>query len=355
MILINLVFIILMSAFYTIPLLEAKYTTNYMIFDNQYMKTNNKYVYSNTLDLISFFIDSSKYTDAVYLIGIPFVILSFLTITTYKKINTNYRKSYLIALCFAIIALYVSTKYFPWFIMPNYLCILQFPWRMLTYFSFFISFIAGTNLYILIRNLKLKYIIKLFISILTITFIIIYALYIILNYMIVKYPNVSNTDLENRLLYDSNVNLIYNMEYMPKNSYINYDYIQKKEDKIYFLNGSADILYENKNGIAYNARLTNIVDKTLIEFPLFYYPGYEIKVYDNKNIKKLNIIETKNGLIGVELPENNNIINISLNYVGTSLTYISYVITLLGIIIFIIYIKKIHKGYLQTIYERKNK
>lgn len=340
---INLMFVILISAFYILPLLETRYTANYMIFDNQYMKTNNEYVYSHTLNLMSFFVDSGKYTDAIYIIGIPTIILFILTFFVYKKININYRKLYLIALCFAIIALYASTKYFPWFIMPNYLCILQFPWRMLAYFDFFIAFIVGTNLYVFITNLELKYKTKLIFIIFTIIFIIIYTLYIIYSYMIVKYPNISNNNLEKQLLDSSNVNLIYNMEYMPKNSYLNYDYIVKKEDKIYILNGSADILYENKKGLEYNATLKNVTNKTLIEFPLFYYPGYEIKISIDENIYKSNPVETKNGLIGIILSENAETINVSLNYVGTRLTYISYVITLFGIISFIIYIKKINK------------
>lgn len=339
---INVVFILLMSALFVLPMLEAKFSAEYTIFDNELMVTNSEYVYENTLEIRDLFIYNGKLLpesykkSAIYIIGVPIFTLMCLTIFVYKKIDKKYKDFYIISWIFAIVSLFMCTKYFPWFLLPDILCTLQYPWRMLTFFAFFISFVLGINLYILIRMLFNKDITRIIVVTILIILMIIYTIPILLEFT--SNDKTVDIEYENKILNNPKINYMsINREYMPKKALLlQRTYLKERNDETYILEGQASITSENKEGFTDKVELENIEKNTILEFPYLYYPGYKITL----NNKKIEAIETEHGFVGCMATENIEKANITVEYKGTTITYISYVVSFISFVIFIIYCYK---------------
>lgn len=337
---INVVFILLMSALFVLPMLEAKFSAEYTIFDNELMVTNSEYVYENTLEIRDLFIYNGKLLpesykkSAIYIIGVPIFTLMCLTIFVYKKIDKKYKDFYIISWIFAIVSLFMCTKYFPWFLLPDILCTLQYPWRMLTFFAFFISFVLGINLYILIKMLFNKDITRIIVVTILIILMIIYTIPILLEFT--SNDKTVDIEYENKILNNPKINYMsINREYMPKKALLlQRTYLKERNDETYILEGQASITSENKEGFTDKVELENIEKNTILEFPYLYYPGYKITL---NNGEKLQSIETEHGFVGCIITENIEKANITVEYKGTTITYISYVVSFIAFVIFIIY------------------
>lgn len=336
-IIINAIFIILTSLFFIMPMLEAKKSADYAIFDSQIMSTNGNYVYKNTLNIGEFFKDIGEENQTTYIIGIPVFVLMCLSIFAYKNVNKEYKGFYIIALLFSFISIYASTKYCPWFILPDFLCKLQYPWRMLTFFAFFISFVIGVNIYVLLKTLFSKNITRLIILTLLIITMLAYTMPILLQYQ--TQDNTQDKNRETQVLKDPYIHhFSINREYLPvKALMLQRTYLQEKEDRMYILEGNAQIEDENKQNLSSSAILKDVTEGTIIEFPFFYYPGYEIILtVDGKKIK-LETIETNNGFVGVIFKSDIDEAKIVVEYKGTMITYASYVVSFVAFIIFVGY------------------
>lgn len=340
---INIVFILLITLFFTAPMLEAKLSAEYSIFDSQIMSTNGNYVYKNTLELSEFFTDIGEENATTYIIGVPIFVFMCLTIFTYKNVDKKYKDFFIIALLFSFISLYMSSKYCPWFIIPDFFCKLQYPWRMLGFFAFFISFVIGVNIYILLKMLFTKDITRVIISLILAVLMVGYTLPIVLQYEtndMTKDEIKENAVIENPYIYHMSIN----RDYLPvKALLLQHTYLNEKEDRIYILEGSANIKDETKEGLSVNATLQDITKGTIIEFPFFYYPGYEVSLEEKGEETKLKSVESKNGFVSTIINKDISEAKITLEYKGTVITYASYIISFISLILFIIYIIKIKK------------
>lgn len=339
---INMVFILLVSALFVLPMLEAKLSAEYTIFDDELMVTNSQYVYENTLDLKDLFVyngnllpESYKKT-AIYIIGVPIFTLMFMTVFTYKKVDKKYKDFYIISWMFAVISLFMCTKYCPWFLFPNILCTLQYPWRMLTFFAFFISFILGINMYILVKMLFSKDITRIIVITILVVLMVTYTISMLLNFT--SDSNTIDIEYENKILSDPKINYMsINREYMPKRALLlQRTYLKEKNDETCVLEGKANTISENKEDFIDMVDLEDIEKNTILEFPYLYYPGYRIMVND----KKIEAIETEHGFVGCVIIENIEKANITVEYKGTAITYVSYIVSFISAIIFIVYCYK---------------
>lgn len=340
---INFIFIILITLFFTLPLFEAKQATDYAIFDSKVMSTNNNFVYGNTIDISEFFVKKSndilgEKLSVTFIIGIPILIFMCLTFFTYKKVDIKYKSFYILSWIFSIISLYMSTKFCPWFIFPDVLCKLQYPWRMLTFFALFISFISGVNLYIFITEIFKKEYLKVIISIIVIVLCVIYTMPLILEYKNVDYSldqEYEESIINNPIISHYRIN----REYLPLKAIFKQEtYLKEREDKTYVLQGNINIINENKSELKDVLTINNIEEKTVLEFPFFYYPGYEIILETNEETIKLESMESDNGFVSAKIENNISNAKITVEYKGTMIIYISYIVSFISLIVFIIYI-----------------
>lgn len=343
-IIINVIFILLISMCFLAPMLEAKQLADYAIFDSKIMSTNGDYVYSNTIELSEFFTDIGKENATTYIIGVPTFVLMCLTIFTFTKVDKKYKDFYIVAILFSIISMFMSSKYCPWFVFPDFLCKLQYPWRMMGFFAFFISFVVGVNIYVLLKTLFDKDITRLIVATVIIVLSVAYTLPIVQQYAtddMNRDEKWENNVVENPYIYHMSIN----REYLPtKALYLQRTYLKDKEDKIYILSGNATIVEEEKKDLSITATLENIEEGTVIEFPFFYYPGYEIILEQDGNVEKLKSEESDNGFVSTVVNTDIDNCKISVKYVGTTITYASYIISVFGLLGFALYIIKERKN-----------
>lgn len=327
-ILISLVFILLVTMFFWAPMIETKFATNYHVYEKDAMSTPED-VQNHALGFSQLFVTRSN-SQHVLEIGIHIIIMLCFTWMTIKLLKERIKKEYIFFLVGAIISIVLATKIFPWKYMPNTIRMIQFPWRMMGFFGFFVSVICAINMSVVLKKFSLKDVIV--ISLISLCYICAFYGYIhydeIYNISDYYVGNVTGKDGE----------IIIGMgkaEYLPEKAFNNRFYIATKENNIYVLEGKAVIEEESKEGSKYYAKIKTIEEDSKFELPYVYYPGYEVRT---DGIIK-NYYETEHGLIGVDI-EKNDEVTLEVDYVGTNIIKISAVISFISAIVFAGYIWK---------------
>lgn len=335
--LINVIFILIVSMLFWMPLLEATSKADYVIMNDTLMRTNGDFAYQNTMSFLELFKNREENV-TTFLLGIPTIFAMLLTVLTYRKIDDKYKEFYLICIIFSLISLFMTSRFFPWKVMPGFICKLQYPWRMLGFMVFFISFVCGTNLQIFIKEFLKKDILR----IIFLTIFIVLAIFSSINIMSQFFAEDKNKDMqyETEILENKKItHLRINREYMPVKALAlkNIDIIIR-EDKTYILEGKANIINENKENLTDIIKIENVKKDTILEFPYFYYIGYEVIVETNDNVYKIIPTESKNGYLSCLIENDIDNAIVTVKYVGTVITKISYIVSLIGLILFIVYI-----------------
>lgn len=336
---INVAIAFLICCFYAIPLLEHTFGGDYVIYNSDYMYTNGTDVYGTAIGFNDFFSNEFGNQDVRFSLGIATIFLTLLGIVCFKKIKKEYKSIYLIFAFLAFMALWMTTKYFPWFSMPNFFGVIQFAWRNLGFFAFFIVLICGINAVTfaeqLIKNETMK---DTFLFAVVITICTFAGLGVMRNWNIGDLKNEAEFDKYN-LAIDRVYVYSINREYLPTNAFINLDYIDNREDKTYILNGNATITQEEKNGLEDTISLENITENTKLELPYIFYLGYDVQVYyNNGEYEKVDTFESENGFLTIKL-NSSDLATVKVEYKGTVIEKISYIVSVIGVIILFIYIK----------------
>lgn len=311
----SLTFTIFLSSLNLLPLLEVK-QSDYMIFDSSYMKTNSSNMLKRAVNLF----DNTALSNIVKgsLIVVIFMIICYIYL---KKKN---KKIDLTFFLLALLSLILTINIIPWNYLPNIFSSIQFPWRNLTFFCFFLS-ISLPILLDKMFSLNLK-------KILIFTIVILICSIPFIN------MGLSNKGIDNDLLNHNTIKKrgeiarstgTASAEYLTRKAIYNYDYL-KDYKKPHILSSSEGVDAKKKGThLSFNIDLNR---KELIELPFIYYPGYIVKV-DGKNVP---IFETKNGLVGIELEKGKS--NVKAYYRGSNIMIISYSISLVTLVIFIVVI-----------------
>ena len=324
-VIVDCILILLLTAFYLFPLLEHKIYGDYTIFSAEEMGATGRYVLATGLMLKDFFASEFGSQEIVFSIGIVTLFSLMLTPFCIKKLKDN--KTYSLFLSLALVSLWMCTKTFPWFLLPNLLTIVQFAWRLEGFFIFFISYICAINIVTISEMIRDKK------NILPITILIFAFICSLMG--TVRYFKKDN--LEKDMNFEKNIinatemgpyNI--NREYLPISAINNIEYITNREDRVYLLSGQATITSEEKDGLKMTFEVEDVQDAKL-ELPYIYYHGYTVKIND----KQIKTYESENGFVCVDLNENGKII---VEYTGTTLDKVGYVISGLTLILIIAYL-----------------
>lgn len=324
---VNILFILLITVVFWMPLLETSFFTDYVVYENNSMASTETIV-KQALEIKELFTteDNAEY---VYEIGIHIIILIFLPILAIKRFwkENVHKKEYIFFFILSIFCLFMATKYFPWDFLGKYLELIQFPWRMLVFANFFLCIVCSINVQIVIKNFKIKD---------DIFFCIICILYLFtLKDHIILSDNVQDIDKwKIGYLSQNKSHAIAGMgkgEYLPVKANNSREYIINRLDEIYILDGEAKVEDYTKEGQKLTAKIYNNENEAVLELPYIYYPGYNVK-FNNKEIKTF---ETENGFIGINI-QNSGFLEVE--YIGTNISKISKIISLIGVSFFIVYI-----------------
>lgn len=233
--LINAIFIILISIFFYGPLLEHKNATDYTAFSNSFSKEGflQHRIYPSQLFFgkqqleWAYKLDDNKINESMsFSLGIPIIVALLFTPIVLKKIKKQHKVLYIVTLTVGALFAVMSTTIFPWQIIPIVPSVIQFPWRLLYIATFTLSIISGINIYKSIDSIKLEqmYTVILALLICSGTFIA----------NVVKY----DTEFDISYLYDNNKldgKQCAAYEYLPRKASKNLDYISEREQRSYYI------------------------------------------------------------------------------------------------------------------------
>ncbi len=331
--LINITFILLVTSFYWIPLMETKMSANYQVYEDGMMSTS-EITAGHGLKLTQLFVTANNGIDYVFELGPHILIMLAFSAMTLTLLKPELKKTYIFFLVCGLVSLWMATKYFPWKYLPNQLSIIQFPWRMIMMAAFFLSVVSAMNMGTIIKKFSLKDVLVL--SIISIFYIL--AFYnILVRYSSDNLANIENYDLGNVSGREvETVAGIGKAEYLPVNAYKNRFYVASREKVIYVLKGKAIIENEEKINGKYVADITTGDEEyTIFELPYIYYPGYQVRL-DGMII---DTFETENGFLGIAMGKDDSA-KLEVEYEGTMPMKISMLISITSFIGLAAYILK---------------
>ena len=377
---INILLIVLITSFYTVPLLEHKLSVDYEVFKEGRMERTEALIYYK-VDLLDLIYTGNNTMS--YEIGLVSIIGIVLTILAHKKIDKDIRKLYWFSLVTGIACVIMSLRFFPFEKMPSILKMIQFTFRLLEFSSFFFAVIAGINYSLVIKDFKLRDVLVLGI----ISYLLIVPLFFKLNYE----KQWSEDKLWPAVEVNENTGRVHagcaTFEYLPSKAFENLDYIKTRENRVYVLtengtytlpeeNSGITIENEEKNGteLSFNIKkmddeeTTNLndldnlnnssdlveieeienkdkkkelegsdtVNGITLELPYIYYLGYTVEIETNGVIQKLETFESENGFVATSLPESaldiDEEVHVTVEYTGTTLMKITYIISILSVL-----------------------
>lgn len=338
---INLVFILLISAFFLLPLLEYSKHSDYIMFSSISMSNRGVDVAGRTISFKQLFKDTEEPEGVCFNLGILFPIMMILGIFTYRKMSKEDKNVYLSFLIIALISLFMTSKLFPWAIMPDFISKLQFPWRMLEFFEFAMAILCAYNVITLIDNISKKEWLSGAVLLGSIVVIIIGMAKINYNY---KYEHKKTlSDIKYEQIINSKDTLdVYsiNRDYLPFTEENNKvaNYITKREPKIFVLSGDATIEEEKKDGLTVSCKLKDVKEGTIFELPFINYPGYTITLKNGNDERNIPYTQSEYGLIQIKIPYNIDECELQAQHTGTLLEKISYIISAISAVLFVVYL-----------------
>lgn len=325
---VNLTFVLLITSFFTIPLLEHKNAATYDVFIPDRMGSL-KSASEQSIKLKQLFV-AEKSDLLVFVIGIPTLILLALTPLTIKELTREKRNLLITFLCFGFVCVLLSLKIFPYEKMPEIFGMFQFPWRFLEFSVFFLSVVCAINLDFLIKRFSYKDVLVLVLIILAYTY--------TLNTHL-TYDSFDETTIIDGPRIEKNTGRIHagcaSFEYLPHRAFVNRDYISDRKDIVYVLEGEASIIEEYKQGTKMEITIQQAKANSKLELPYIYYLGYEVTlISENGDKQKLTTYESDNGFVEITLPQCTNS-KITVRYSGTIWMKLAYILSFVSAIIFI--------------------
>ena len=352
--LINVIFILLISAIFWVPMLEFKQSAEYAIFEPDALKTSGKYVANNTIELWQLLKDKNEENGVSFVIGIPFITMLLLGIFVFKKLDQKLKDLYITNIVLAVISIIMCTKFFPWIIMPDFLCTLQYPWRLLGFALFFLTPICAINVYFLIKEIKNKKT-QDGIYMIVILILFIFTLKELSSYQI-GYQTIDSS-YEEQIVQNPKIHYFsVNRDYMPLKALKEQrEYLYTRTDETYVINGEAVISNEEKYGLKMKISLEKAKEGTKLELPYLFYPGYTVKLVEKSSTETvINTSESENGFLQIMIPHDIENAEIIVNYTGTTIEKTAYIGSGISVILFICYIIYFRKKDKEEINERKD-
>lgn len=294
-------------------LLENKMGANYAVFAENLMSSAGL-VTSCAFHPLAYFIYSFEGTEIQFVIHPLIWILLFLTIIRYRKEVFARKDSrffgamILIGFFFA----FMTTRLMPWKYMPDFLLMIQFPWRLEIIVVLAFSILAAYS----VSKIHSQ---KLLILIATLLIVpgILFSLELVGR-------NVFTTLRDDEV---SEYGMGWSKEYLPVTLYDQKDTYLYSEQEIRLSNDSAFVQNEENDVPDYDFDLVTGGPVT-VEIPRIYYVGYTISL-DNEEVP---YHESENGLIEFELSHAGHV---EVRYTGTLAYRISHDIRMIFILSFL--------------------
>lgn len=318
------VFVILFALPSLVPTFTHQFLGDYIVFADGVMGSNG-WALNDALWGYEFFLPTSDPNNVNFVINYVAIIMVIASIYLFiktkeiKKVDEEYTFKRGLIIFFAC-SLIFCTKLFPWYFVPHFMTLIQFPWR-LNIFVAFSSSIVGLYSYLHFKS-KVKYLFTILMS-----GILLFA-FIFFNDSKVK---VFEED------FSTSWGLGYQKEYLPVAMLNRYELLDDKEN---ILKSNCDINYSIINNDFPNLKvdISSFGDDCVIELPKIYYLTYEV-LY---NEQVIDYYESKDGFIEFEFDGNGVYELVYKDHILTKIANIVFIMTFICAII-LINIKKLSK------------
>ena len=328
----DMILIVLITSFFWIPFLETKFSADYRVYEENAMEPRGG-LFSQRLSIKDLVL-TKKGTCYVFEIGLPILFILVFSSVTIRNLEEN-KKEYVFFLLSGILSVWMATKYFPWKWLPKECYIIQFPWRMLLFSSFFFAIVCSINFMTIVNQFNGK-------DVLIIG--LVCVLYVVSLHQAIPYSEEVLPVQEvaiSKVLGRNNQEWLKGMgqlEYLPSRAYQdNSFYIATRENGIITLEGKCDSQENVKIGTYMTAKIVTQDETVKLELPFIYYPGYTVR-FDGII---LETFETENGFLGCQIDKNENG-DLEVNYTGTKWMHISKGIAGIALIVCVLYVWKKH-------------
>lgn len=358
--LINAGIILLLTAFYWIPLLQAKLSTDYEVFNQNHMIRWDAMIYLKAMPSELAFHMPGRLS---YGIGILVIIGTALSFTILKKQELD-RKNFTFFLICGLVSTIMSLDFFPFEKLPSLFTMMQFSFRMLEFGGFFLVICASIAIGMSINKFNVYTVVCL--SCISI-------LLLLPNLKeIPKGSYYTEYELIQGIPVTSGTGRVHagcaSFEYLPNKAFENREYIETRENVPIILNDNdvrlAKIEDFNKNGTKSTFKIVindneadfnsqsetpikdysnnnDTIDSSKtnnslkIELPYIYYIGYNVQYVDeNGAIHNVETYESENGFLCINVPNEN--ITVNVKYTGTVIMKIAYIISIVTVLFLII-------------------
>ncbi|MDR1504706.1 MAG: hypothetical protein LBT43_19835 [Prevotella sp.] len=213
----------------------------------------------------------------------------------------------------------MSSYWFPWSIFPfNKLGIIQIPWRLYEFASYFFAVAGGYYLALLLKSNPRRLIAG--------GLVVICTLFVLMNDAKLYHDTRITEDIKREALPENRYHLI-GLEYLPV-KVPSIEYLIERGDSVKSDHSNISNLERDKAVITFHTE-TNRTDN--LELPLIYYKGYTAKL----NGENISVSESDNGLVQIPVNKSGDI---KVYYGGTIIQKLSWIITLLSILSLCVYI-----------------
>lgn len=299
----------LLSAYVILPILEQNYYVRFNYLENKGLWDIGLTYSPADLLFNSFANSSDNWANLKPNIGFIFILFILLALINFNKLSKISRTMLLFGIGYSLLA----TNIFPWAAnRTNFLSFIQFPWRILTLASLFLSL----SLSLCIEKIRKKYVlISMSLLIIGVTFS--YTKNIIYSF---ESNNVFQIDNESYSKYAPN-SIGGGKEYLSIDT--DFEKIDKNPSNSPEQSSAVRIVQKEKGFNFFKYEIYTNLENSAVSLPKIAYPGYSIKI-NNKE----TAVYAQNGLLTFDANKDKQ--EVTVKYVGTILQDFSLAISMLS-------------------------
>lgn len=308
--------VILICLPFIVPMFQHMVDGNYVVFSENGM-TSLHSILESRLVFNKLFLNEASGGGIYFFVNIVALLLIIFVIAKLvkqKEFLKTIRNDYLFAtgtICF-LLGMFMSSKLFPWNLMPDFLLMIQFPWRLEVLMTVGVGILCC---YALMEIGKYQYTA----IVISVTSCILVAFYCI------SAAKIENLDIKKISL--STTGLGAQREYLPVNAKKSYDdWSKNRSSDVEIVAGNAEVKTIVNNTPYLEFEVTNVDDEVKLELPRLYYLGYTIK---NESGEKIPYYENERGFIEMEIDKD---ATIEVNYDGTTETRVANIVSIVTLI-----------------------
>lgn len=311
---ISSVVILAITSPFWVTLLEQKILGNYRVFEDGVMiqGTQGNGLLFGYINIFKNFGNN----EVKYFIDLVVLILLGITLIKYRKVNNRF---YNYMAIFGIIFIVLSSKLFPWDMLPKATRMFQFPWRFETFVSVSVALIAPLCVNLMDDK-----------KITTLVLIIVMVLFSQANLQSASEEVINLNHME--YVYGMG----YQQEYLPVNLGHNRAYLDERSHEVIIQEGSG-VASISEDKVPYLSFNIDTKEEVTIELPRIYYIGYTLK---KANGDKIKLQESDKGFIEAKVSSG----SYTLDFTGTALdktaNYVSFITSGIAILGYVVWRKK---------------